>query len=64
MGSRRELPVYRRPGPAAFATSTAGVVFTIPSLALLGLLISVSIRRQLLGAHPEIDWMRAQGFLG
>ncbi|MDL4777459.1 MULTISPECIES: ABC transporter permease [Thermomonosporaceae] len=34
------LLVYRRPRLAAFATSTAGVIFTVPSLALLGLLIT------------------------
>ncbi|MFG1978155.1 ABC transporter permease [Nonomuraea fuscirosea] len=30
---------YRRPRPSALATTIAGVLFTIPSLALLGLLI-------------------------
>ncbi|MFC5750683.1 ABC transporter permease [Actinomadura rugatobispora] len=34
------LAVYRRPGWAGFATGGAGVIFTIPSLALLGLLIT------------------------
>ena len=34
------LAVYRRPRWAGFATSSAGVFFTIPSLALLGLLIT------------------------
>ncbi|MEU5881266.1 ABC transporter permease [Spirillospora sp. NPDC047279] len=34
------LATYRRPAVASFATSTAGVLFTIPSLALLGLLIT------------------------
>jgi len=34
------LITYRTPGLASFATSTAGVIFTIPSLALLGLLIT------------------------
>ncbi|GAA2438307.1 ABC transporter permease [Actinomadura vinacea] len=34
------LAVYRRPGLAGMATGTAGVIFTIPSLALLGLLIT------------------------
>ncbi|QXJ21079.1 ABC transporter permease [Actinomadura graeca] len=34
------IAVYRSERMAAFATSTAGVLFTIPSLALLGLLIT------------------------
>jgi osmoprotectant transport system permease protein len=34
------LVTYRTPALAKFATSTAGVIFTIPSLALLGLLIT------------------------
>jgi osmoprotectant transport system permease protein len=34
------LLVYRSPRLSGFATSTAGAVFTIPSLALLGLLIT------------------------
>jgi osmoprotectant transport system permease protein len=34
------LAVYRRPAWAGLATGSAGVIFTIPSLALLGLLIT------------------------
>ncbi|WP_326629806.1 ABC transporter permease [Nonomuraea fuscirosea] len=33
------VAAYRRPRPSALATTIAGVLFTIPSLALLGLLI-------------------------
>ncbi|MEU8364388.1 ABC transporter permease [Nonomuraea sp. NPDC048882] len=33
------VATYRRPRPSALATTIAGVLFTIPSLALLGLLI-------------------------
>ncbi|MEV0390572.1 ABC transporter permease [Nonomuraea sp. NPDC050643] len=33
------MATYRHPRPAALATSAAGVLFTIPSLAMLGLLI-------------------------
>ncbi|PZG49756.1 ABC transporter permease [Spongiactinospora gelatinilytica] len=35
------VATYRRPRLSGLATSTAGVVFTVPSLALLGLLIPV-----------------------
>lgn len=34
------VAVYGRPAIASFATSTAGVIFTIPSLAMLGFLIT------------------------